>query len=185
MSESLFYNLGEIEEIAVNLFYGWGYNFYRAENQVRADDLLVRQKVSWLLGQAREVVQTQLAVYRRTFLPLPTREKPLPDPDALAAAGTLERLSADIGQLESTIRGLPVPETDRMTQRFRDELSTLVTLREQDSRLDAGKHAAAAGRNCRHHPGHPGPTSRPATLAVPRGPGEACPPLCGIEGVQH
>lgn len=135
MAESLFYNLGEVEEIAVNLFYGWGYNFYRAENQVRADDLLVRQKVSWLLGQAREAVQTQLSAYRRTFLPLPTREKPLPDPDAVAAAGTLERLSAEIGQLESTIRGLPVPETDRMTQRFRDELSTLVTLREHDSRL--------------------------------------------------
>lgn len=135
MSESLFYNLGQIEEIAVNLFYGWGYNFYRAENQVRTDDLLVRQKVSWLLGLARESVEQQLTAYRRAFLPLPTRAKPLPDPNAVESARALQEVSAAIGRLEGVIRALPVPESDRMTQRFRDELATLVTLRACDSHL--------------------------------------------------
>ncbi len=52
-----FDDLEALEKIAVNLFYGWGYNFYRVENQLRADDLTVRAKVGWLLGQARESVE--------------------------------------------------------------------------------------------------------------------------------
>ena len=45
MSDYDFYVVDELEKIAVNLFYGWGYNFYRLENQLRADDLTVRAKV--------------------------------------------------------------------------------------------------------------------------------------------
>jgi len=53
MSDTDFYDVDELEKIAVNLFYGWGYNFYRLENQLRADDLTVRAKVGWLLGLSR------------------------------------------------------------------------------------------------------------------------------------
>ena len=56
MSDSDFYDVDELEKIAVNLFHGWGYNFYRLENQLRADDLTVRAKVGWLLGLARASV---------------------------------------------------------------------------------------------------------------------------------
>ena len=52
MSNSVFYDLGPLEEIAVNLFHGWGYNFYRFENQLRADDQLIRSKVGAILGSA-------------------------------------------------------------------------------------------------------------------------------------
>lgn len=135
MSGAAFYDLEQIDRIAVNLFYGWGYNFYRVENQVRHDDLTVREKVSWLLGQCRSVVDEQERAYRRRSLPLPTREKPLPDPVAVEAAKALEGLSAAIGRLEGTIRSLPAPETDRMTQRYRDELEMLVKLREHDCHL--------------------------------------------------
>jgi len=45
MSGFDFYNLDAVEQIGVNLFYGWGYNFYRLENQLRADDLTIRAKV--------------------------------------------------------------------------------------------------------------------------------------------
>ena len=41
---------GPVKQVLSNLFYGWGYNFYRKENQLRADDLLIRSKVSELLG---------------------------------------------------------------------------------------------------------------------------------------
>jgi hypothetical protein len=44
MSDTDFYDVDELEKTAVNLFYGWGYNFYRLENQLRADDLTVRAK---------------------------------------------------------------------------------------------------------------------------------------------
>ena len=75
MSGPLFYDLEEIDQIAVNLFYGWGYNFYRLENQLRADDILVRGKVGWLLGLARASIEEAESVYRRAFLPPPSREE--------------------------------------------------------------------------------------------------------------
>ncbi len=125
MSGADFYDLDELEKIAVNLFYGWGYNFYRLENQLRADDLTVRAKVGWLLGLARASVETAESAYRRECLPAPTREKPRPDADAVAGASTLERLSKEIGALEGQIRAQPVPENDRMTQRYRQEAATL------------------------------------------------------------
>jgi hypothetical protein len=135
MADFDFDDLDALERIAVNLFYGWGYNSYRLENQLRADDLTVRAKVGWLLGQARAEVETAESAYRRLHLPPPTRQKPRPDADAVAGAQTLERLSQAIGALEGQIRAQPVPETDRMTQRYRHEASTLQSLLECDMAL--------------------------------------------------
>lgn len=132
MPDTDFYDVDELEKIAVNLFHGWGYNFYRLENQLRADDLTVRAKVSWLLGLARASVETAESAYRRERLAAPTREKPLPDPDAIAGAGMLERLSQEIGALEGRICAQPVPENDRMTQRYRHEAATLQRLLSSD-----------------------------------------------------
>jgi hypothetical protein len=135
MANSLFYDLEPIEEIAVNLFHGWGYNFYRLENQLRADDLMVRNQVCALLGQARGRVEAAESAYRRAFLPPPSREKPRPDPGAMANAQTMEQLSRSVGALEGQIRAQPVPENDRMTQRYRQEAATLQKLLECDMRL--------------------------------------------------
>jgi hypothetical protein len=136
MSGSPFYDdLSKLDEIAVNLFYGWGYNFYRLENQLRADDLLVREHACWLLGQSRAMIEAAQSAYRRTYLPPPSRARPLPDPGAVAAARSLEALSASIGDVEGIIRALPVPENDRMTQRYRQEAHTLMMLGECDRQL--------------------------------------------------
>jgi hypothetical protein len=130
-----FYDADRLEQIAINLFHGWGYNFYRLENQLRADDLLVRSHVEVMLGSARKSVEAELSRYRRTFLAPPTRDNPLPDPTAVAHARSLEELSAGIGQLEGAIRALPAPENDRMTQRYREEADTLLRLRDFDTQL--------------------------------------------------
>jgi hypothetical protein len=136
MSGSFFYDdLGKLDEIAVNLFYGWGYNFYRLENRLRADDQLVREHACWLLGQSRAMIEAAQGTYRRTALPPPSRAKPLPDLAAVAAARSLEALSASVGDLEGIIRALPVPENDRMTQRYRQEAPTLAILGDCDRRL--------------------------------------------------
>jgi hypothetical protein len=135
MSGPLFYDLEEIDQIAVNLFYGWGYNFYRLENQLRADDILVRGKVGWLLGLARASIEEAESAYRRAFLPPPSREKPRPDANAVAEAQALELLSRAIGAIEGQIRAQPAPENDRMTQRYREEAPTLQRLIECDQRL--------------------------------------------------
>jgi hypothetical protein len=129
-----FDDLEALEKIAVNLFYGWGYNFYRLENQLRADDLTVRAKVGWLLGQAREAVETAEGAWRRSF-PTPTRERPLPDPALSEGARRLEAMSRRIGALEGQIRSQPAPEADHMTNRYRREAETLHTLLQCDLAL--------------------------------------------------
>ena len=135
MSQSIFYNLDELEKLAVNIFYGMGYNFYRAENQLRQDDQIARARVSSSLGASRKVLEDVQSRYRQKFLPPPTREKPSPDPEAVAAARMLEELSGRIGKLEGLIRTLPVPGNDRMTQRYRQEAETLRDLGVCDTRL--------------------------------------------------
>lgn len=130
-----FYDVGPIRQVAINLFYGWGYNFYRQENQLRADDQLVRAKACGLLSSARAAIETAQSAYRRTHIPPLTRSAPLPDPVAVAGAQALERLSRDVGALEARIRNAPVPENDRMTQRYRQEAATLQALAERDHDL--------------------------------------------------
>jgi hypothetical protein len=135
VSSSGFYDAGALRQVATNLFYGWGYNFYRVENQLRADDQLVRSKAAWLLGIAMASVDAAETEYRREFLPAPSRAKPFPDTAAIAAAQRLERLARGIGALEALIQQQPVPENDRMTQRYRQEAPTLKILIECDEQL--------------------------------------------------
>lgn len=130
-----FYDAGALKQIAINLFYGWGYNFYRAENRLRADDQLVRSKAASLLGYAAASLGEAESAYRREFLPPPTRAKPFPDADAVANAQRLERLAREIISLEQFIQQQPVPENDRMTQRYRKEAPTLQTLIGHDEQL--------------------------------------------------
>ena len=123
-----FYEADRLEQVAITLFHGWGYNFYRVENQLRADDQLVRARVTGLLGAARECVAAAERTWRREQLPAPTRAAPRPAPEALAGAQALERLGREIGALMARITAQPVPENDRMTQRYRTERETLARL---------------------------------------------------------
>jgi hypothetical protein len=135
LGESDFYDAGPLKQVAINLFYGWGYNFYRQENQLRADDQLVRAKAGWLLGLAHASVETAESDFRRENLQPPSRAKPYPDPDVVNDAQTLERLGKAIDMLIGRIHALPVPENDRMTQRYRSEIETLAALGECDARF--------------------------------------------------
>jgi hypothetical protein len=134
-SRDSFYDAGVLRQIATNLFYGWGYNFYRKENQLRADDQMIRSKAASLLGEAMAGVSAAESEYRREYLPAPTRAKPFPDAEAVASAQKLERLAKAIGAVEATLQHQPVPENDRMTQRYRQEAPTLARLIEFDERL--------------------------------------------------
>lgn len=135
MAGEYFYAADELEQIAINLFHGWGYNFYKVENQLRADDQMVRSKASWLLGEAATALCAAENDYRREFLPAPTRAKPYPDAEAVGSAQKLERLHREITGIEQFIHQLPAPENDRMTQRYRLEAPTLAHLIHLDSLL--------------------------------------------------
>lgn len=130
-----FYDAGALRRVANTLFLGWGYNFYRREDQLRADDQLVCAKAAWLLGRAAASVQAAEAVFRREFFPPPTRAKPYPDQSAITGAQTLERLARDIVAIEARLHNLPAPEQDLMSLRFRQEADTLVRLIAADETL--------------------------------------------------
>jgi hypothetical protein len=132
---SKFYDQGWLQQTAINLFHGWGYNFYRLENQLRADDQLVRSRASWYLGIARSTVERAESDYRREFIGTPSREKPFPDPAIIASAQKLERLAANLGVISGRLQSQPVPENDRMSQRYRQEAGTLQALINSDEQL--------------------------------------------------
>ncbi|BCG71822.1 hypothetical protein MesoLj113a_29800 [Mesorhizobium sp. 113-1-2] len=132
---SRFYEAGPLAKVGINLFYGYGYNFYRQENQLRADDQRVRQMACSLLNRARAGLDEAEARYRRDNIPPPTRANPFPDATIVANAQALERLGREVGALEGLIRHQPVPENDRMTQRYRQEAATLAALAEKDAVL--------------------------------------------------
>jgi hypothetical protein len=114
------------------LLNGYGYNWYRTDNQSRADDLLVRQKVGYFLGLAASKLQELEAAYQRKYLPPGTREQPFPPPDKVAAHRRLRELRQAILATESSVRALPVPPTDKIWQRHRQEVATLKKLTDAD-----------------------------------------------------
>ncbi len=125
-------NAGSIRRFVENIFYGWGYNAYRKENQLRADDLLIRSRLSDLLGQCREAIRQREMDWRREHLPPPTREHPFPDKSAVQEAKGMESFGKKIEAVEVRIRTASVPENDRVWQRHRNESETLAKLAQVD-----------------------------------------------------
>lgn len=129
---SAFYEAGKVRQVANTLLLGWGYNFYRRENQLRADDQMVCAKAAWLLGQAAGSVRDAEAQFRRTRIAPPSRANPFPDAGVIATAQALERLGASIVAMEARLHSLPAPAQDLMSLRFRQEADTLQKLVESD-----------------------------------------------------
>ena len=139
------YDADALERVAINLFYGWGYNFYRVENQLRADDLLARHHVAGIIGGARQAVDRAEAAFRAEKLPQPTREKPTHDAQAMRDVAALEALARRIAALADRIRAQPAPENDRIAQRHRREADTLARLLAADTALTGRAEALRQG----------------------------------------
>lgn len=116
----------------VMLLNGYGYSWYRLDNQLRADDLLIRARASEHLGAAVSRLRAIEAAYRREYLPPPSREHPDSDPEHLAAARRMRVITERILDIDTRVRGAAVPPDDKVWQRHRDELDTLWRLSECD-----------------------------------------------------
>ena len=127
-----------LHQIGVMLLNGWGYNWYRRDNQMRADDLLVRSRASEHLEGAVARLRELEGSYRRKYLPPPTREHPDPDPQHLAAARQFRAAQDRILEIDTRLRGAAVPPDDKIWLRHRRELDTLQRLGECDAMLVAG-----------------------------------------------
>ena len=124
--------------IGVMLLNGYGYNWYRWDNQMRADDLLVRSRASEHLEGAAARLRDLEGRYRRKYLPPPTREHPDPDPQHLAASQQFRAVADRILAIDTRLRGAPVPPDDKIWLRQRGELETLQRLGNCDVVLVAG-----------------------------------------------
>jgi hypothetical protein len=128
-------------QVALNLFRGYGYTFYRAENDLRADDQRIRRMVSELLQQARKGLSEAEGRYRREVI-APSRANPFPPAEMVANARRLEALAQGVSALDAQVAHLPVPTNDFMTalsQRGRDAGPA----GEKDVELVADAHALA------------------------------------------
>ena len=148
---------GPAKRLLSNLFYGWGYSFYRCERQLRADDLLIRRKLYQLLGECRAHLRSLEATVRHRHRELPVGDHASADKDAPAAAQSLLRAQRDLQAMETAIRTATVPETSRIHQQPRGQraaveqlvaldgavLLALVTLRDAIARLQDRSAAAA------------------------------------------
>ena len=114
--------------IGVMLLNGYGYNWYLWDNQMRADDLLVRSRASEHLENAAARLRDLEGRYRRKHLTPPTREHPDPDPEHLAAAQHFRAIAERILEIDTRLRGAAVPPDDKIWLRQRGELETLQRL---------------------------------------------------------
>lgn len=126
---------GPIKRTAVSLLYGWGYNFYREENKLRADDLLIRNKVSGILSAARAHLSALENDWRREFLPPPTRDQPFPDRKMVDHAKRITRSGQFIEQVATAILAAETPTNDKIWLRHRTERGLLEVLEAIDVRL--------------------------------------------------
>ena len=110
------------------LLTGYGYNFYNATNQARADDLLVRERASYFLTQATDLLVRLRSEYQRRFVPPLTRDNPFPPTEALAQLREIEQAQQELSNVETHIRGMSVPAQDRIWWRFRQEQALLAQL---------------------------------------------------------
>jgi hypothetical protein len=114
------------------LLTGYGYNFYSTVNQARTDDLLVRERASYYLAQALDMLATLRGEYQRRFIPPLTRANPDPPQEALAQVREIEAMQQALSNVETQIRGMSVPSQDRVWWRFRQEQSLLRQLLQFD-----------------------------------------------------
>lgn len=126
-----------LARIGVMLLNGYGYNWYRLENRMRADDLLIRARASEHLEKAVSHLRDREARYRRTYLPPPTRQHPDPDPQHLAAVRQFRAAAERLLAVDTRLRGGAVPADDKIWRRHRGEVDTLRLLCECDAILVA------------------------------------------------
>ncbi len=92
---------------------------YSAKGRLRADDLLVRERVCRSLAAATARLRELASQWRADHVPPSTRENPFPPAEAMAPLRQAERLGRDIDEVAITVRGLPLLPEDKVWDRVR------------------------------------------------------------------
>jgi hypothetical protein len=92
---------------------------YTVKGRLRADDLLIRERVAGSLGQASTRLRDLAAAWRADRVPPSTRDDPFPSAEVMAPLRQADRLGKDIDAVATSVRGLPLVPEDRVWQRVR------------------------------------------------------------------
>ncbi|MGH8181770.1 MAG: hypothetical protein ACRETR_12425 [Steroidobacteraceae bacterium] len=147
---------GPAKRLLSNLFYGCGYNFYRFDRELLADDLLIRGKLSTLLRECRAHLTCLETAFRNQYRAANGGDYSFLSPAALATAQALLSAQRDLDAMETAIRNTAVPEFARFDRGREmrgaleelvmldgDVVLALVTLRDAVAKLESGAAAAA------------------------------------------
>ncbi len=126
------------------LLNGWGYNWYRAENLMRADDLVLRNQADAMLGDALAAFRRAEAVFRQKYMGPPSRQHPLPDPERVAELHAFRAMMETLEDVRTGLRGAALPPDDRIVRRHGEEAELLSRLGRCDALLAAGAQALRA-----------------------------------------
>jgi hypothetical protein len=95
-----------------------GVELYTDRGRLRADDLLIRERVGRGLGEAKTHIR-QLMDRWRERIPNPTREQPFPPAELTAPIKLAERVLTQIESTATQIAGLPVLNVDKVWAKAR------------------------------------------------------------------
>ncbi len=122
---------------------------YTEKGRLRSDDLLVRERVGGELGAAAATIRNLISRWRADRVPPSTRDQPFPPAAVMEPIRRAERLVKSIEDVASSVRGLPLLNSDRVWDRVRnvglDELMQFDwSLVVEATALASGVRAAAA-----------------------------------------
>ena len=92
---------------------------YSQKGRLRADDLLVRERVGHGLGAASAGIRQLISSWRADRVPPSTREQPFPPAEVMEPIRRAERLLRSMTDLSTLINGLPLINQDRVWNRVR------------------------------------------------------------------
>ena len=92
---------------------------YTARGRMRADDLLVRERVGRGLGEASARLRELAGRWRVERIPPSTREQPFPPASAMEPIRRADRLIRAIDDASAAVRGLPLLNQDKVWDRVR------------------------------------------------------------------
>jgi hypothetical protein len=92
---------------------------YSAKGRLRADDLLVRERVARGLAEATAALRALASQWRVDRVPPSTRENPFPPADVMTPLRQADRLGREIDSAATAVRGLPLLPEDKVWDRVR------------------------------------------------------------------
>jgi hypothetical protein len=96
-----------------------GSDVYTVKGRLRADDLLVRERVRRGLAEASTRLRELAGEWRADRVPPSTREQPFPPAEVMEPIRRAERLGRTIEDVSTAVGGLPVLSQDRVWDRVR------------------------------------------------------------------